>query len=102
MTGERVARQPADARDAVQRAVEHASVTRAVVVDRDAIARLPQLLAALAPARACQLIVDSHTLDAAGVRTLAVLRAAGIATEEPIVLDEAPRGSSRRTIVNRA
>ena len=95
MTGERIARQPADARDAVQRAVEHASVTRAVVVDRDAIARLPQLLAALAPARACQLIVDPHTLDAAGVRTLAVLRAAGIATEEPIVLDEAPRVKPR-------
>jgi len=95
LTGERIARQPADARDALQRAVEHASVTRAVVVDRDAIARLPQLLAALAPARACQLIVDPHTLDAAGVRTLAVLRAAGIATEEPIVLDEAPRVKPR-------
>jgi glycerol-1-phosphate dehydrogenase [NAD(P)+] len=95
MTGERVARQRADVRRVLQQAVEHASVTRAVVVDRDAIARLPQLLAALAPARACQLIVDPHTLDAAGVRTLAVLRTAGIATEEPIVLDESPRVKPR-------
>ena len=75
----------------LQRAVERAAVTRAVVVARDAIDRLPQLIDAIGAQRACQLIVDPNTLAAAGLRTQAALTAAGIATQAPIVLDEAPR-----------
>jgi len=75
----------------LQQAVERAAVTRAVIVDPDAIARLPQVLAALGAQRRCQLIADPHTLEAAGRRTQAVLQAAGIAVNAPIVLDEAPR-----------
>jgi glycerol-1-phosphate dehydrogenase [NAD(P)+] len=81
-----------EASTVLQQAVERAAVTRAVIVDPDAIARLPGLLADLGlQRRRCQLIADPHTLDAAGARTQAVLHAAGIAVNAPIVLDESPR-----------
>ena len=75
----------------LEQAVQRASVTRAVVVDRGAIARLPQILGALAYTGACQVIADPDTMEAAGRHALAVLRAAGIATADPIVLSEIPR-----------
>lgn len=75
----------------LEQAVRAASITRAVVVDPGAIARLPQILVALGHARACQLVADANTMDAAGRDVLAVLRSAGIATVAPIVLDEIPR-----------
>ena len=72
-------------------AVARASVTRAVAVDAGAIARLPPMLAALGHTGACRIVADPNTLDAAGLRTLAVLREAGFTCAEPVVLDEAPR-----------
>jgi len=81
----------ADANALLQHAVTRAAVTRAVIVDADAIARLPALLETLGEQRACQLVVDPNTLAAAGWRVDAVLRAAGIAVLPPIVLDERPR-----------
>ena len=75
----------------LQQAVARASVTRAVVVDAGAIEQLPRVLAAIGHTGACRIVADPDTMDAAGHRTLAVLRAAGIATDEPIVLSETPR-----------
>jgi glycerol-1-phosphate dehydrogenase [NAD(P)+] len=80
-----------DANAVLQRAVQRASVTRSVIVERNAIARLPQILAMLGRARACQIVADPNTMNAAGRRTLDVLKAAGFAAEAPIVLDEGPR-----------
>ena len=80
-----------DAGSVLEQAVKGASVTRSVVVDRHAIAHLPQMLAALGQVRACQVVADPSTMEAAGRRVLAVLRADGVATEAPIVLDEHPR-----------
>lgn len=75
----------------LQQAVARASVTRAVVVDAGAIEQLPRVLAAIGYTGACRIVADPDTMNAAGHRTLAVLRAAGIATDEPIVLAETPR-----------
>ncbi len=75
----------------LEQAVARASVTRAVAVDADALARLPQMLAALGRGDACQVVADPNTLGAAGHRTLAVLRAAGFNCQEPIILDGSPR-----------
>jgi glycerol-1-phosphate dehydrogenase [NAD(P)+] len=75
----------------LQQAVARASVTRAVVVDAGAIDQLPRVLAEIGHTGACRIVADPDTMDAAGHRTLAVLRAAGIATDDPIVLSETPR-----------
>lgn len=75
----------------LEHAVRSASVTRAVVVEPGAIGRLPQMLAALSQSRACCIVADRDTMQAAGLRTVEVLRAAGVAIEAPIVLAETPR-----------
>ncbi|HEY3177506.1 MAG TPA: sn-glycerol-1-phosphate dehydrogenase [Casimicrobiaceae bacterium] len=75
----------------LEHAVRSASVTRSVVVDPDAITRLPHVLRSLGYTGACQLVADPDTMAAAGNRVLTVLRSAGIATEEPIALAEIPR-----------
>ena len=75
----------------LERAVRSASVTRLVIVDPDAIVRLPHVVRTLGHARACQVIADTNTMAAAGDRVLALLRSAKIASEEPIVLSETPR-----------
>src|SRR5438552_2551510 len=80
-----------DSEMVLEQAIRTASVTRSVVVDPDAITRLPHVLRSLGYTGACQLVADPDTMAAAGTRVLAVLRAANIATEEPIVLDEMPR-----------
>lgn len=87
-----------DAKALLDAAVQGASVTRSVEVDSGAIARLPQVLARLGPARACRIIADANTMKAAGVRTLAALRGADVATGDPIVLDETPRVKPRAEI----
>jgi glycerol-1-phosphate dehydrogenase [NAD(P)+] len=79
-------------------AVRRASVTRAVVVARDALARLPAIVAELQPGRACRIVADPNTMDAAGRRASALLRDAGLDVEEPIVLDEMPRPKPRADI----
>lgn len=76
---------------ALEQAIACASVTRAVAVDDGAIAQLPQILAAIGHAGDCRVVADPNTLDAAGHRTLAVLRNAGFACAEPIVLSGSPR-----------
>ncbi|HKU87407.1 MAG TPA: sn-glycerol-1-phosphate dehydrogenase, partial [Casimicrobiaceae bacterium] len=76
-------------------AVRSASVTRAVAVERGAIAELPRLVATAAAPRACVIVADRATLQAAGRATMAALREAGIAVAEPIVLEEAPRVKPR-------
>ena len=75
----------------LQLALSRAKVTRIVDVDVDAIARLPSTIATIARGRRPIVVADSHTMAAAGERTLAALAAAGIEADAPIVLDEAPR-----------
>src|SRR5687768_3554241 len=84
-----------NAKTALEQAIEDASITRSVIVDAGALARLPEVLGTLASARAWQLVADANTMDAAGHRVLAQLRASGIAIEAPIVLDEVPRVKPR-------
>jgi glycerol-1-phosphate dehydrogenase [NAD(P)+] len=72
-------------------AVRSASVTRAVAVERGAIAQLPRLVATKEAPRTCLIVADPATLQAAGHATIAALRDAGIAVAAPIVLQEAPR-----------
>jgi glycerol-1-phosphate dehydrogenase [NAD(P)+] len=84
-----------DARAVLDRAVRSASVTHSVVVERDALTRLPAEVRALRPGRACRIVADPNTMDAAGRRAFAMLQAAGIALEEPIVLRESPRVKPR-------
>jgi glycerol-1-phosphate dehydrogenase [NAD(P)+] len=81
----------ANARTVLERAVQRASVTRAVIVDPNALARLPKMLATLGAMRAVRVVGDPDTMQAAGQRALAILRSAGITTEEPIVLHDVPR-----------
>jgi glycerol-1-phosphate dehydrogenase [NAD(P)+] len=76
-------------------AVRSASVTRAVAVERGAIAQLPRLVATTEAPRACLNVADPATLQAAGHATIAALRDAGIAVATPIVLQEAPRVKPR-------
>ena len=68
----------------LERAVRSASVTRLVIVDPDAIVRLPHVVRTLGHAGACQVIADTNTMAAAGDRVLALLRSAKIASEEAI------------------
>lgn len=75
----------------LQYALSRAAVTRVVDIDTDAIARLPSTIAPIAQGRRPIVVADSHTMTAAGERTLAALAAAGIEAEAPVVLDEAPR-----------
>jgi glycerol-1-phosphate dehydrogenase [NAD(P)+] len=75
----------------LEQAVGRASVTKAVAVESGALSRLPAMLAALGYAGACRIVADDATMEAAGHRTLAVLRDAGVRCAEPIVLHEAPR-----------
>jgi glycerol-1-phosphate dehydrogenase [NAD(P)+] len=72
-------------------AVARASVTHAAVVDRGALAGLPQLLLGLGLKGPFQIVADSNTMAAAGHATLAVLREAGLKAHEPLVLAERPR-----------
>ena len=75
----------------LERAVANASVTRSVVVERDALTQAGAVVRALQPSRACCIVADSNTMRVAGHRVATVLRAAGIALEDAIVLEEAPR-----------
>lgn len=75
----------------LQRAVERAAVTRAVVVERGALAALPEIVQSLGGTRTCQIVADAHTMKAAGARAVAALRDAGLTVREPIVLDGLPR-----------
>lgn len=76
-------------------AVAKASVTRSVVVERDALSRVAAVVRALQPSRACCLVADANTMHVAGHRATSVLRAAGVALEDAIVLEEAPRVKPR-------
>jgi glycerol-1-phosphate dehydrogenase [NAD(P)+] len=82
----------------LDRAIAKASVTRSVVVERDALSRLPAVVQALQPSRACRIVADANTMDAAGHRAGSLLRAAGVETEEPIVLEGAPRVKPRADV----
>ena len=84
-----------DTHAVLDHAVRSASVTRAVAVERGAIAQLPRLVATAEAPRACLIVADPATLQAAGHATIAALRDAGIAVAAPIVLDEAPRVKPR-------
>ena len=81
--------------EVLQRAVRRASVTRVVIVERDALVRLPQVLAALGTPGRYRIVADTATMRAAGDRVQAVLRDAGIAGGEPVVLGETPRVKPR-------
>jgi glycerol-1-phosphate dehydrogenase [NAD(P)+] len=80
-----------DPESARERAVRSAAITRAVVVDRGAIAQLPRVLDEIGHASACRIVADTNTMAAAGDRAAAALTSAGIAIEEPIVVSESPR-----------
>ena len=72
-------------------AVAKASVTRSVIVERDALAQSGAVIAALQPSRACCIVADSNTMRVAGHRVATVLRGVGIRLEDAVVLEEAPR-----------
>ncbi|MEO8849830.1 MAG: sn-glycerol-1-phosphate dehydrogenase [Casimicrobiaceae bacterium] len=80
-----------DSRALLENAVTAASVTRVVDVDSGAIARLPGVVARLGAARTHTIVADGNTMQAAGRDVLATLRAAGVATAEPIVFDALTR-----------
>jgi glycerol-1-phosphate dehydrogenase [NAD(P)+] len=84
----------------LHRAVQSASVTRAVVVERDALARLAQVVADLQPGRPCRIVADANTMEAAGRRVLALLSASQLVVEPPIVLP-APRRLEPRADIAR-
>lgn len=75
----------------LDKAVKGASVTRAVMVEQGALAKLPGLLASLGQGRKCQIVADPNTMTAAAHQVIRELRSAGIAVEDPIVLTESPR-----------
>lgn len=77
------------------RAVERASITRAVVVERDALALLPTVVRELQPARACCVVADSNTMNAAGHRVASLLHSAGIPVAAPVVFAEGSRVKPR-------
>jgi hypothetical protein len=68
-------------------AVRSASVTRSVVVARDALGGCHRRRGARA-ARRCQIVADANTMAAAGQRVLALLRAASVPLADPIVLED--------------
>jgi len=74
-----------------QHAVSKASVTRAVVVERDALAQLPRIVAQLQPGRTCRIVAVGNTMEAAGHRAQALLRVSHVRVEPPLVLDATPR-----------
>jgi glycerol-1-phosphate dehydrogenase [NAD(P)+] len=80
-----------DADALLAQSVRSASITRCVHVERGALAHLPAVVRALQPSRACQVVADPNTMDAAGHRAVALLKAAHVALEPPIVLAEMPR-----------
>lgn len=75
----------------LERAVAKASVTRSVIVERDALAEAGAVVGALHPPRACCIVADPNTMRAAGDRVAAALRGAGIPLVDAVVLEEAPR-----------
>ena len=79
-------------------AVAKASVTRSVVVERDALSQLPAVVHALQPSRVCRIVADSNTMRAGGRRAESLLCAAGVTLEEPIVLDAKPRVKPRADV----
>ena len=90
-TDETISMLTGDADALLDQAVRSASVTRSVVVERQALARLPAVVRTLQPSRACRIVADSNTMDAAGHRSFAILQAANVMLEESIVLAESPR-----------
>jgi glycerol-1-phosphate dehydrogenase [NAD(P)+] len=82
----------------LDRAVARASVTRSVVVEPGALAQLPAVVQALQPSRACCIVADANTMQAAGHRARSLLRAAGVETVESIVLEGAPRVKPRADV----
>ncbi len=76
-------------------AVATASVTRAVVVERDALTQVAATIGAVQPSRSCCIVADATTMRVAGQRTASLLRAAGANLEDAIVLDESPRVKPR-------
>lgn len=75
----------------LQRAVERAAVTKAVIVERGALLAVPDAIRAAGLLGACQIVADANTMAAAGAQALAALQASGLTTREPIVLGERPR-----------
>ena len=75
-------------------AVKVARVTRAVIVERGALARLPRMLADIGHHGPVQVIADPATMIAAGRRVVDALRQQW-RVEKPIVLQETPRPKPR-------
>lgn len=75
----------------LQRAVAKAAVTRAVVVERGALDALPATLRLIGQSGPCRLVADANSMKAAGLRTMAVLQAAGLDVAEPVILEGTPR-----------
>jgi len=84
-----------DARAVLEAAVRSASVTRAVIVEPGAIGRLAQVVREVAPGRACRIVADPNTLEAAGREAEACLRAANLRLSATLVLAGTPRLAPR-------
>lgn len=74
----------------IERAVECASDTRAIVVGADVLARVGPVVAELLPGRTAIVVADETTWAVAGEATTAALRAAGVPLADPFVFDGTP------------
>ncbi|GAA2174081.1 hypothetical protein GCM10009846_18640 [Agrococcus versicolor] len=74
----------------IERAVERATDTRAIVAGADVLSRVGPLVAELLPGRTAIVVADETTWAVAGEATTASLAAAGVALAEPYVLPGTP------------
>jgi glycerol-1-phosphate dehydrogenase [NAD(P)+] len=74
----------------IERAVERATDTRAIVAGADVLTRVGPLVAELLPGRTAIVVADETTWAVAGEATTASLTASGVALAEPYVLPGTP------------
>ena len=74
----------------IQQALDSATDTRMFWLGEDMLARSPDMFKALFPGKTACVVADPNTLGAAGREVYAALRAAGVATAEPMVFKQPP------------
>lgn len=77
--------------DRLQRALERATTTRAVLVEVGALRAVESVLGEHFPTERCLLVADENTMAAAGAEVSDRLRSAGRLAAEPLVFPGAPR-----------
>ncbi|MFC7432489.1 MULTISPECIES: sn-glycerol-1-phosphate dehydrogenase [unclassified Agrococcus] len=74
----------------IERAVERASDTRAILLGADVLPRIGPMLAQLLPGATAIVVADETTWAIAGEATTGALRAAGVRLVDPLVLPGSP------------